>query len=61
MRAIVKLGSKAFFDHYDGCMACKRVPGNLCTDGARMLREASEALAAALVPIPPIERPKAKA
>lgn len=57
----MKLGSKAFFDHFDECIACKRVPGNLCTDGARLLREASDALAAALVPIPPIARPKTKA
>lgn len=52
---------KAFDEHYLACKACTRVAGNLCADGARLLREANQALAAALVPIPPIERPKAKA
>ncbi len=59
VRSVSRL--KAFDEHYLACKACTRVPGNLCDEGARLLREANRALAAAMVPIPPIAKPWIKA
>ncbi len=44
--------TKSFYDHFEGCAACKKTPYALCPEGKRLHDETIKALTERLLPTP---------